>query len=575
MKKYLIFGMMGALALTFTACSSEDAVAPNPTYDGNSVQAEFSLNLPGKYTRQTTAITQDGAAFRALDKMFIAPYATPQAADNDPVKATTPKAGTITLDPITAFDHANAQDKWYNKVELNVGVNAFLVYAKPASGDKAVNGVLALNATDPFTSLEADTFKLEQIKADAEPAAAIATALTTLAGTKGLPFVGGTEAAWSAIAEGDNQLYAELYKNFSALKAGSKTDVLAYLKDQLKPALISNTGAGEDGIDAKLQAAVDVAIAAVEAAADFTTEAGLPDGAAVLNCANGVFSYKADQFINGFGWGYNKYTYPAELWYRANTGIRASNKIESTNVGDKTWAAFIETLASADKMVKPSTQSVALVNPLQYAVGNFETWIKFNKESYQVEKVETTNEATGEVTVTEKATVLPSELTLNGILVGDQKNVNWEFKPVGDDDFVIYDKTLIATKFGADYARAAQTLVCETEKDQVNVALEFINGSTVPIKGIDGIVPVGAKFYLIAPLKNAQLNDTYTVETTGNKANIFQQDYKTIARFAIESLENTAYNTIPDLTSPELEFGLSVDLEWQKGYEFDITLGGE
>ena len=80
MKKYLVFGMMSAVALSFTACSSEEeVVVNNPTFDGTSVKAEFSINLPSKYaTRQQTAITQDGGTlndYRAISKsnLFIAP----------------------------------------------------------------------------------------------------------------------------------------------------------------------------------------------------------------------------------------------------------------------------------------------------------------------------------------------------------------------------------------------------------------------------------------------------------------------------------------------------------------------
>ena len=37
-----------------------------------------------------------------------------------------------------------------------------------------------------------------------------------------------------------------------------------------------------------------------------------------------------------------------------------------------------------------------------------------------------------------------------------------------------------------------------------------------------------------------------------------------------ESLKS-AYNVIPDLRSPKLEFGLSVNLEWKEGLTFEQT----
>lgn len=580
---------MGALALGFAACSSEEEVVNvNPTFDGNAVKAEFALNLPGKVaTRQQKAITQDDelkSAFEnyrgiALADLYIAPFATPVAKDADPVGTSDVKVGDIELTEDVNIQNRNANDKWYTDVTVPVGTNAFLVYAEATkSGKDAANGSLTPNSDDPIVSLSTLNFELKQISTENLDGSDILTALNALPAVKGLANSTATEAkAWKDLsATEDNQFYADLYAVFASLKAGSKTDVLAFLKDQLKPALINNTGAGADGIDAKLATAVDEAITAVENAADFTANAGVPDGAAVLKCTDGVFEYVTTDFITGAKWGQNVYTYPASLWYRANTGIRADDAIQSTNVADQKWDAFISSAyQAANKTVKASTQSVALVNPLQYAVANFETQIKFAKDSYQIDKVVTIDNTTDPATETveEKATVKPAELALNGILVGDQKNVDWQFKPVDTDPVVIYDTDLIATEFGTVFSIASQTLVLETsaDKKQVNVALEFINNSEVPINGIDGIVPVGAKFYLVGVLNLDPKN--WTEETTGDKPLIFQQDYKTIAKFTVNSLENTAYNTIPDLRAPELEFGLSVDLEWQKGYTFEIGIG--
>ena len=51
---------------------------------------------------------------------------------------------------------------------------------------------------------------------------------------------------------------------------------------------------------------------------------------------------------------------------------------------------------------------------------------------------------------------------------------------------------------------------------------------------------------------------------------VFKQDYITTAKLTSgeESLKK-AYNVIPDLRSPKLEFGLSVDLTWRAGITFE------
>ena len=570
---------MGALALGFTACSSEEEVAANPTFDGKAVKTEFALNFPSKLaTRQQIAVTQDDGSFRGINELYIAPFATAKQADLNPVKATDVKAGDITLATFNAFDHAAAQDKWYNDITVPVGTNAFLVYAKPTvNGTDAQNGKLTMSAADPFAGLADLKFELAPIDETYDIATEgkdITDALTALAATEGVPSAGVAACKWSEVQAADNQLYAELYANFASLKAGSATDVKAYLETQLKPALLKNTGDATNGIDVKLAAAVETAIAAIPAT---FPKAGIPDGAAVLKCENGVFSFVTSDFITGEKWGANAFTYPAELWYVANTGIRADNAIQSTNVGTQKWNEFIGTAYnSANTMVKASTQSVALVNPLQYGVANLETKIKFEAPNLVVTKTVVENQATGVTTEETVESVDVTKLTLNGILVGDQKNVNWQFKPAADASaVVVYDTDLIKKTFDAtDFQTASQTLVLETEETQefVNVALEFINETGAAFTGKDGIVPAGAKFYLIGKLDISAAGKNYTTETTGNKKLIFEQDFKTIAKFLIKKLQGTAYNTIPDLRSPKLELGLSVDLEWQAGYEFDLTV---
>ncbi|MBR6035807.1 MAG: hypothetical protein IKP41_02465, partial [Bacteroidaceae bacterium] len=77
MKKNLVYAMMSAIALTsavsFTACSSDDAVVENnPTYDGSTVKTQFSISFPENVasTRMTSDIVQEAqsvAKFRGMD----------------------------------------------------------------------------------------------------------------------------------------------------------------------------------------------------------------------------------------------------------------------------------------------------------------------------------------------------------------------------------------------------------------------------------------------------------------------------------------------------------------------------
>ena len=596
MKKFLFFGMIGAIALTFNACSSDDVVE-NPTFDGKSVKTEFALNLPGKIgTRMQEAITQGDASFRGLDadRFFLFAMNAATAADDDPVLENTPLLTNIELDAFSEFDHENAQDHWYTDIEVPVGTNAFLVYAAadPAEGE-AANGVLNM-VLDEEAAPQSMTFELQNITDElslAEEGGFLLEALNGLRTVEGKANANATEAkAWNEMtADEDNQYYADLYETFTSLTAGSKTSVLAFL-DDLKAACAVPTGV-EDGIDVALAAAIDEAIAAIEAGDDFTRDNNIPDGAAVLKInEDGAFEFVETEHITGYAWGVNDYAYPAELWYRVNTGIRVDKERQAENVGDQTWGEFIESAYDADNnAVQANSQSIALVNPLQYAVGNFETQIKFGNENmlktYVYEYTQPIDDETGEPAVDangdpvlipsgEKVeeTVPVSALQLTGILVGDQKAIDWEAHTLTDAaPVVVYDTDLIANTFGTAFDVASQTLVLETAQESVNVALEFQNNSEVDFTGVNEcIIPAGTKFYLIGQLKIGQ--DDHNWVANGDAEQIFQQDYKTIAKFTINTLENNAYNVVPDLRIPELEFGLSVDLEWQEGYTFEIEI---
>ena len=82
------------------------------------------------------------------------------------------------------------------------------------------------------------------------------------------------------------------------------------------------------------------------------------------------------------------------------------------------------------------------------------------------------------------------------------------------------------------------------------------------------LIAKGTKFYLLAKLNP----EASTGETENpSKSTVFLQDYLTTAKFTVTSLKN-AYNIIPDLRSPKLEFGLSVDLTWKTGMNFEVDM---
>lgn len=135
----------------------------------------------------------------------------------------------------------------------------------------------------------------------------------------------------------------------------------------------------------------------------------------------------------------------------------------------------------------------------------------------------------------------------------------------------------------------------ETQKanqiTNVAVALEFINNTGKDFYGKDGVIPAGGTFYLAGALNtnerhgaNRTINWNYTGSGTKNTDyrdrfpawgvdRIFVQDHTTEAKFSFteDALKN-AYSTIPDLRSIQMLFGLSVDLQWLDGLDFNVPL---
>ena len=121
----------------------------------------------------------------------------------------------------------------------------------------------------------------------------------------------------------------------------------------------------------------------------------------------------------------------------------------------------------------------------------------------------------------------------------------------------------------------------------MRVALEFKNTSDKDIYGVGGMIPRGAVFYLVGKLDLTHNTEDITWPTyyaippytaaggtDTEKKRVFIQDYLTTAtfKFGANSLKN-AYTTIPDLRASQVSLGLSVDLNWQPGLNFEAVLG--
>ena len=333
------------------------------------------------------------------------------------------------------------------------------------------------------------------------------------------------------------------------------------------------------------------------------------------------------------------YYYPAELLYFANSPIRTSAADMETSdypkgsgTGTNQWCnddSWSSTTWSGSK-VATSTRAVAMKYNINYGVAVLQTKVKFNGENgyiydnnhnVQVEKYGTSAEGEKDNAIE----IADDMFVLTGIIIGGQPEaIGWDHLPVKVNTGTtaapnmqykygfIYDKAIPDGGIGIpksgssdpnytlvydNFHAASQTdgiYTPETHQDKVSVALEFRNDTGKDIYGNHNLIRNGGYFYLIGMLDpeasglaaiswpNEDANTTHIVPpyTAAGKSQkiprIFIQDYMTTATFTIgKNALHYAYLTVPDLRSASMTLGLSVDLKWETGLNFEnVVLGG-
>ena len=537
MKKNLFIIGMGAMALAtplfLSSCSSSDDIADAPsTNNSEAVKTSFTLSvgIPGggssnakPMTRMGEDITQaqETPAFRGMDNMTLIPFTTGAAvttsdnrAGSKNINLPNTTVNTLLSNQITTTGNAHV----YTDVSVPVGVASFLFYGKAVD---ATAGTDASTPADMFkygslttAGLSAGTpsgisFSPKQIysagTADAK-ATSLATYLTTIAGSS-YTEAQSTEHKWSAViadAQGQGSALATLYKNFTSLTAGSSASVQEAVQElytSLNSLLSGNQTEVNKGIinaiitNIKTGATVgtDGTVALNADYTGFPANINLPDGAVTVKFENGTFTAQTSATYITDGTqvaALSDYVYPANLWYRANTLIKTSDKVLTDKYTNGTaWDAILANY-DGDGVVKNSTASIALNDQIQYAVGRLKMTVKAAASTLKDGNDE-------DVAVPEKG------FPVSAVLIGDQRKVDFQFAPVskGDKQYTIYDKELTGINATTTASKANNTLALETPADEnVNVLLELTNNTGKRFKGKNGYIPAGGKFYLLATL---------------------------------------------------------------------------
>lgn len=544
MKQYRNF-KLGVLLLAsagLASCSSDDTFSGSKGQSGEPVKTQFAISVPaGKAGRLAQGIVQGQSTplFRGMDNIQLIPFTTAPAAGGT---GQTPIAlGSILDNELAAGTNA----KVYYEVQINPGVSHFLFYgeAYSANDDARTNGALTANVEQAVNNI---SFSLLPISTDAESDGERTTLLAAL------NLVAQSQDESSNTWASSTSDLKPFYDAFTRLKAGSANSIKLAL-NELKTGITGATATSEGGLKTAISNAIEAALASI-ADCTYPQNVGLPDGAAQVKWTGAAFDYINSSNVGSLAYtSMANFVYPASLYYMANTDIKTAD----TRLSDRystNWETCLDLYSGVGK-VTATTQSVALVEPVKYAVGRFDVAAKFSASSI--------NDNVGESI----AVTAGNGITLDGILIGGQKNADWQFAPLASSEkYTIYDASVTSTKLGtADIASKimAQSLALPTAAaTPVNFALELTNNTGNEFTGIDGIVPAGAKFYLVGQL-------VPQAEKAGNQ--VFAKAYNTKANVTISSLAH-AYNCIPDLKNPELELGLSVNLEWTEGLVQDITI---
>ena len=544
MKQYGNF-KLGVLLLAsagLASCSSDDTFSGSKGQSGDPMKTQFAISVPvGKSGRLSQDIVQgqSPAQFRGMNNINLISFNAAPAAGGTGTEVI--KLGSILDNEL----QANTSAKVYYEVPIAVGTTNFLFYgeAYSATPNAKTNG--ALNATID-KSVNAIKFELQSIDPDAENNSEVATlekALNQVAGA-----TDGT-TVWKD-ATSDLKKY---YEALISLKAGSATSVKLALAD-LKAGVEKATATGEEDLKKAITAAIDKAVTSINSCT-YPRNINLPDGAAQVKWTGAAFDYITASNVGSLAYtSMANFVYPASLYYTTNTAIKTSTSRLADQYGTN-WDTCLA-LYKGGGTVTATTQSVALVEPVKYAVGRFDVAAKFSSDNI--------NDNVGE-----SIAVITAEdsITLDGILVGGQKNVGWDFvTPINNTEYTIYDASVTSTKIGTEDIKdkvMAQTLALATAAgEKVRFAIELTNNTGAAFTGVDGIIPAGARFYLVGELE----------PQTGVANNrVFEKAYNTKANVTINSLAH-AYNGIPDLKNPKLELGLSVKLEWTAGLVDDVTI---
>ena len=464
------------------------------------------------------------------------------------------------------------------------GANGFLLYAKAVDATKTgvstsvYNGNLHVVVPDYVTStsdiyaepvsiMSDATVGEDGIPADAWTLANTLTAVVNDSHNEGNTLVWKTST---------NNILRNLFQRFTNNGAdlpGSAASVKQWMLDLARSAneyIESDLSA--IGVDEKTLLAIIKEKAETKAGeitvtpTSYPRDINLPDGAAALRWVEvEENSMKVNKFVPQMQTttlddinSVSRFVYPPALYYFVNSGIWTSNSAVTFDQyrGKDHWKATsendanaVQTLFTDGEWITSSTKTVAIADPLQYAVAHLTMEVKAGAEALEYGAG---NENTIDI----------SKLTLKGVIIGGQRPVDYQFKPIDNSEFnvnFVYDSQVSSSTPLTTTGDTYHTLALQSyDGENINVILEFEYSGDTGFKCLNGYVYPGTRFYLVGEVK---LDANALNETDDYKKRVFTQDYTTTIEMTVQSLEK-AYNVLPSLLSNSLEIGVMITPQW-------------
>ena len=350
-----------------------------------------------------------------------------------------------------------------------------------------------------------------------------------------------------------------------------------------------------------------------------------------------TFKYRNDVPAYGMGGAtvpIDSYRYPAELMYWGNSSIRVSDmakdKLELPR-GVANWADDYKWSTDWERngTVTSTTRTIAAMQQVSYGTALLRSTVQ-SEASVKDNRAAITGEADQVIDVQHN----PSSFRVTGIFIGGIPDVvGWDFtrkkkenglttynlfdkmiydevNPTGEtkyDRYALADKdlaeanpiyTLVWDNYLPELGTTGEYIGLGTQDKQqdVYVAVEFVNNTGLDLWGELNMIPKQGTFYLVGKidLKAAIAANEAKEEgklqfpdrglfhyppfngdgDTVEFIRVFMQDYmtKVTFKFSETSLQH-AYMTVPDLRASQISLGLSVDVQWKAGLDFEVELG--